>query len=95
MKKEDYLIHSNNKYFIFKKDILNNLFCLNMTQFKWIFIFFLILTIQVLSTIDSNHFIINWIIIIAGYPYIYIYFYYYYYYYFIFTICQKILNNKH
>lgn len=37
MKKEDYLIHSNNKYFIFKKDILNNLFCLNMTQFKWIF----------------------------------------------------------
>lgn len=65
MKKEDYLIHSNNKYFIFKKDILNNLFCLNMTQFKWIFIFFLILTIQVLSTIDSNHFIINWIIIIA------------------------------
>lgn len=95
MKKEDYLIHSNNKYFIFKKDILNNLFCLNMTQFKWIFIFFLILTIQVLSTIDSNHFIINWIIIIiAGYRYIYIFiiiiissF--------IFTICQKILNNKH
>lgn len=73
MKKEDYLIHSNNKYFIFKKDILNNLFCLNMTQFKWIFIFFLILTIQVLSTIDSNHFIINWIIIIiAGYRYIFL-----------------------
>lgn len=72
MKKEDYLIHSNNKYFIFKKDILNNLFCLNMTQFKWIFIFFLILTIQVLSTIDSNHFIINWIIIIAGYWYIFL-----------------------
>lgn len=72
MKKEDYLIHSNNKYFIFKKDILNNLFCLNMTQFKWIFIFFLILTIQVLSNIDSNHFIINWIIIIAGYRYIFL-----------------------
>lgn len=72
MKKENYLIHSNNKYFIFKKDILNNLFCLNMTQFKWIFIFFLILTIQVLSTIDSNHFIINWIIIIAGYRYIFL-----------------------
>lgn len=72
MKKEDYLIHSNNKYFIFKKDILNNLFCLNMTQFKWIFIFFLILTIQVLFTIDSNHFIINWIIIIAGYRYIFL-----------------------
>lgn len=72
MKKEDYLIHSNNKYFIFKKDILNNLFCLNMTQFKWIFIFFLILTIQVLFTIDSNHFIINWIIIIVGYRYIFL-----------------------